>query len=81
MYETTAEPNRKVKDSSSSLTRTQPMKSHEPLITTVLSNHFPLHKGSSLAMGSVWLQNLNCNSLLIPINLFSLGKYLAVCLF
>ena len=57
------------------------MKTHDHLITTVLSNHFPLHKGSSLAMGSVWLQTLNCNSLLIPINLFSLGKYLAVCLF
>ena len=57
------------------------MKSHDPLITTVLSSHFPLHKGSSLVMGSVLLQTLKCNSLLIPINLFSLGKHLAVYLF
>lgn len=57
------------------------MKSHDPLITTVLSNHFPLHKGSSLFMASVWLQTLKCNSLLISINLFSLGKRLAVYVF
>lgn len=50
------------------------MKSHDPLIMIVLSNHFPLHQGSSLAMGSVWLQTLNCTSLLTPINLFFTGK-------
>ena len=65
-----AQPNRKKKDISSLLARTQPMKSNRLFITALPTFFSSLQMCSSLAMwglacGLLWLQTLNCNFLLI----------------
>ena len=65
-----AQPNRKKKDLSSLLARTEPMKSHRLFIIALPTFFSSLQMCSFLAMwglvcGLLWLQTLNCNFLLI----------------